>query len=302
MRRGIFFDLPEDDYHADPALGSTDLRRLLASGPDYWWQSPLNPNPPERKASPALDFGRALHKLVLEGNQAFSVRYVRRPDDLVRLDAKAKAQLCPNGETVIDGDDFDRIKVSGELIAKNPDLAAAFEGGVPEVSVFWEETLDDGFVVRCKARFDYLKIRGVGDLKSIRNYMSKPFAEACTRSIVEYRYDMQAAHYLQGRGQLGRLVEDGLVFGDHDAAWLKRTAACQTFAFQWVFFQAEGAPITWSRSLSPGNPILDIAERDRTKALQVYRQFKQAFADGEMWLLTEPVTELDLNSLPRWFQ
>ena len=120
---------------------------------------------------------------MLEGNQAFSVRYVRRPDDLARLDAKAKAQLCPNGETVIEGNDFDRIKVSGELIAKNPELAAAFEGGVPEVSVFWERPLDDGFVVRCKARFDYLKIRGVGDSKSISNYMGRPFGErACARS------------------------------------------------------------------------------------------------------------------------
>jgi len=301
-RLGIYFDLDEDTYHQDLALGSTDLRRLLSSGPDFWWQSGLNPNPPERKESPALNFGRALHKLVLEGSQAFAVRYVRRPDDLARLDAKSKAKLCPNNETVLDGDDFDRIKVSGELIAKNPDLAAAFEGGVPEVSVFWEHTLDDGFVVRCKARFDYLKIRGVGDLKSIRNYMGRPFAEACGRSIVEYRYDIQAAHYLEGRAEVRRMVEDGLVFGDHDPAWLRRAADCEQFAFQWVFFQAEGAPITWSRSLSPGNPILDIAERDRGKALLIYRDFKQAFPDGDMWLLNEPVTEIDINELPAWFR
>jgi PDDEXK-like domain of unknown function (DUF3799) len=295
-RHGIYFDLDEDEYHADTALGSTDLRRLLASGPDYWWGSPLNPNKPERKQSPAQEFGSALHKLVLEGNQAFAVRYVRRPDDLERLTPKIKEQLCPNGETVIAGDDFDRIKVSGELIARNPDLAAAFEGGVPEVSVFWEE---DG--IRCKARFDYLKIRGVGDLKSIRNYMGKPFAEACGRSIVEYRYDVQAAHYLKGRAEVAPLVADGLVFGDHDAGWLKRVADSKSYAFQWVFFQAEGAPITWSRSLSPGNPILDIAERDRDRALEVYREFKQSFPDGEMWLLQEPVTELDINDLPRWY-
>jgi hypothetical protein len=297
MRLGIYFDLPEDQYHADPALGSTDLRRLLASGPDYWWESPLNPNPPERRPSPQLDFGKALHKLVLEGHQAFAVRYVRRPDDLVRLDAKAKAALAPDGQTVLDGDDYDRILISGELIAKNSDLAAAFEGGVPEVSVFWKRS--DG--TRLKARFDFLKIRGVGDLKSIRNYMGHPFAEACTRSIVTYRYDIQAAHYLEGRAEIARMVADGLVYGDHDAAWLKRAADSRVFAFQWVFFQAEGAPITWSRSLSPGNPILDIAERDRQKALQTYSEFKNKFSDNEMWLLNEPVTELDINDLPRWY-
>src|SRR5262245_19584298 len=118
-RQGIYFDLPEEDYHADPALGSPDINQCRASGPDYWWNSPLNPKRPERKSSPSQEYGRALHKLVLEGHQAFSVRYVRRPDDLVRLDARAKATLCPNGETVLDGDDFDRIVVAGELIAKN---------------------------------------------------------------------------------------------------------------------------------------------------------------------------------------
>ena len=209
--------------------------------------------------------------------------------------------LCPNGETVLDGDDYDRILISGELIAENPDLAAAFEGGVPEVSVFWEQPLDDGLIVPCKARFDYLKVRGVGDLKSIRNAFGRPFGEACMRHIVDYRYYIQAAHYLAGRGELAGLVADGAIYGDHDPAWFKRVADCQAFAFQWVFFQAEGAPITWSRSLSPGNPILAMGERDRHKAMQVYRDFKQSFSEGEMWLLQEPVTELDINDMPRWF-
>jgi hypothetical protein len=295
-RRGIYFDLPEDDYHADPALGSTDVKRLLASGADYWWLSSLNPNQPEHRSSPALEFGRALHKHVLEGRQAFASRYVRRPDDLVRLDAKAKATLCPNGETALDGDDYDRIIVSAALIAQNPDLAAAFEGGMPEVSMFWDH---DG--IHCKLRFDYLKVRGIGDLKSIRNYMGRPFREACMRAIVDYRYDVQAAHYLEGRGHLAGFVADGLVFGDHDPNWLKRVAAAEAFAFQWVFFQAENAPITWSCSLSPGNPVLDIAGRDRAKAFETYREFCDAFPAGDMWLLKEPVTELDINDMPRWF-
>ena len=28
-----------DEYHADPSLGSTDLKRLLRSPADYWWES-----------------------------------------------------------------------------------------------------------------------------------------------------------------------------------------------------------------------------------------------------------------------
>jgi len=301
-RYGIYFNLPEADYHADPALGSTDLKRLLASGPDYWYWSPLNPDAPQRDLTPQLLFGRALHKLVLEGSQAFSSLYVRRPDNIKRLNGKTKAALSPNSENILDGEDYDKIITSAEMIAKNPDLAAAFEGGVPEVSVFWEHFLDGEFIIPCKARFDYLKTRGIGDLKSIRNIYGAPFADACTRSIVNFRYDIQAAHYLEGRAQIGQFVRDNLVYGDYDPGWLNRVVAAPSYAFQWVFFQAEGAPITWSKSLSPGNPILDIAERDRNKAMQTYREFTQKFPAGQMWLSFDPVEELNINSMPPWFK
>jgi hypothetical protein len=294
QRDGIYFDLDAEAYHADPALGSTDLKNLIRSGPDYWWNSSHNPKRPE-KTSDALEFGKALHRLVLEGQQAFTSRYVRRPDDLVRLDAKAKAVLCPNGETVLDGDDYDRILVSAELIRKNPNLAQAFEGGASEVSVFWTERVNDADV-RCKARFDYLKTRGIGDLKSIRNPFGLPFAKACTRQIHSLRYDLQAAHYLEARKRLGDLP----AFGDAPKQWLERVAASEQFAFQWVFFQAESAPITCARVLSPGNDIFEKALHDRRLALETYVAYRARFGFDEMWVLEDEVRELSLDEMPRW--
>ena len=82
--------------------------------------SSLNPNASEPKTSPSLDFGRAVHTSALEGRQAFESLYVRRPDDLARLDAKAKALLCPNGETVLDGDDYDRIRLAVGVDRRKP--------------------------------------------------------------------------------------------------------------------------------------------------------------------------------------
>jgi len=299
--RGIYFELAEDEYHADPALGSTDLRRLMASGPDYWWHSSLNPTPPPAKTMPAIEYGKALHKLVLEGRQMFEANYVQRPPDLAKLDAKTKAELAPNGQTVLATDDYDAILFSAAQIASNPGLVTAFEGGQPEVSIFWHARLDDGYIVPCKARWDYLKVRGIGDLKSIRNIYGKPFGEACIRSITDYRYDIQAAHYLIGRGELAHFVQAGLVHGDHDPAWLERVAQSPSYAFQWVFYQAQGAPIVWSRSLSWGNPILEIAMRDRHKALETYRDYKQTFPTG-MWRLNEPVSELQIDAMPGWYR
>ena len=78
---GIYFGLEAELYHADPALGSTDVKRLLVSAPDYWWHSRLNPaRPTETEPTPAQAFGRAVHLMVLEGEAAFSAAYMREPD------------------------------------------------------------------------------------------------------------------------------------------------------------------------------------------------------------------------------
>lgn len=298
---GIYFGLNEDTYHADPALGSTDLKRLLASGPDYYWHSRMNPLRPKDTVTPARLFGRAVHKIVLEGRESFEALYVRRPDDLARLTAKERAVLAPNGQDVLDGEDYDRILVAGALITKNPDLATAFSGGMPEASVFWTETNSDGFTYRLKSRFDYLKVRGIGDLKSIRNTRGIEFPAACRRAIADWRYDVQACHYLRARTLIAAMVAAGRLFGDHDPAFMQAVAASEEHAFQFVFFQATDAPITWSTAISHGNPMLEYAGADIARALLTYRRFMDAFGPDQMWVLQEPVNELDVGEMPAWF-
>lgn len=298
---GIYFGLDEDEYHADPALGSTDIRRLKKSGPDFWWHSRMNPLRPKDSDTAAKLFGRAVHKIVLEGRDKFERLYVRRPDELARLTAKERATLAPNGQDVLDGEDYDRILVAGALITKNPDLATAFSGGMPEVSVFWSTRMDDGFPVRFKARFDYLKPRGVGDLKSIRNTRGIEFPSACRRAISEWRYDIQARHYLEARAQIERLFMQASVFGDVDDEFLLNVVQAPAYGFQFVFFQATDAPITWSTALSDGNPILEHAANDVAGALAVYRTFMNRFGPNTMWILQEPVNELDVSEMPAWF-
>ena len=34
---GFYFDLPEDDYHAIPALSASGIKNLLISNPDFWF-------------------------------------------------------------------------------------------------------------------------------------------------------------------------------------------------------------------------------------------------------------------------
>lgn len=73
---GIYFDLPEEIYHADTAIGSTSLM-ALAKDPCKWQYDRLRPR---KDATPEyLTWGRAWHCRVLEGKAAFEERYANPP-------------------------------------------------------------------------------------------------------------------------------------------------------------------------------------------------------------------------------
>lgn len=344
---GVYFGLAAEAYHADPALGSTSLKRLLTSGPDFWWNSPMNPARPEDgDDTPSLIFGRAVHAMVLEGREALDAVYERAPDPegllvtdehmvawldanqdavallgekvprskagkaalIARLDPTARildfirAAAEGAGRIILPAEQYDRIVAAATMIRTNPALVQAFSGGVSEVSVFWDHDLGDGEApIRCKARFDHLKVRAIGDLKSIRNIGRRPFIKACCNAIAVYGYDVQAAHYMEGRAELPRLVAAGKVFGEHDPEWLARVAASEETAFVFVFYQADSAPIAWGTQLSPGNPILEIGRTSADHALWTFADFRKRFGPEAAWVLTDPISELDLNDLPAWY-
>jgi len=332
---GVYFGLPNDDYHDDRALGSTNIRKLRRSGPDYWYGSPLNPRRPVRKPNKYLTFGHAIHTRVLEGPAAFDKLFECEPDReglLITMDdlrefceragfdkvPRSKAGLIElalkidkaarildvikqraeeAGRTLVDLDDYERMMIATALITKNPELSTAFMNGMPEVSVVFDR--DDG--VRCKTRFDYLKPRGIADLKSIRNPLEKDFEQACRERFCNARYDIPAELYLEGRARLPGLVKAGRVFGECDPALLTRIVEAPEFAISFIFLQAEDAPITWSFTLSPGNPILSYAREHIEQAIRTYKQFMDAFGPDQMWVLAKPTEELDINELPGWY-
>lgn len=300
---GIWFGMRDKEYHEDPALGSTDIKNLLISPPDFWFESYMNPTKVfDDESTPARIRGKAMHAIVLEGLDAFNERFVRRPDDEPGATPSekgantkaAKRDLCGNGEDLLHGEVFDRVLQARTMIEMHTDLKTAFSGGISEVSVFW--TRPDG--VRVKCRFDYLKPKGFGDLKSITNVQGKPFKQACHDAIAYNGYLRQAVHYLSGRGKLPALYEAGKVFGDHDAALLKKIATTKPTGMAWVFWQAEGAPIVYGRSLSYDNPLVAYETEQIDVAIKHYKEWLGKFGTDKLWFLDEPVTELDASELP----
>jgi hypothetical protein len=265
--------------HLSPGFGawSSDHKKLLQNPCDYWYESPMNPNRPIDKDTPARLRGKAMHKLVLEGEASFDKLYLRGADyseDMTPAQKSAqtkatKAQAAEVGKEVLSAEVYDRVAIAAAMITKNPKLATAFTGGISEVSVFWTR---DG--VRRKARIDYLKPRGIGDLKSITN----PREMASRRRAAARRHlplRDQGALYIEGRSMIpGLLMRAGYLPTHTCQSRHKHGSACKcatakVFAFQWVFFQADKAPVTWSRILRRQIQFVDRQARNRPGGRQL---------------------------------
>ena len=153
------------------------------------------------------------------------------------------------------------VRAAASNITLNPHLARAFTGGAAEVSVFWVD--EDG--IACKARHDYVKPRTLVNLKKFANQRQRPVDLAIDLAIAEYRYDLQAAHYLDSYPHMHSAACDGRVFGDCPlpAGWARQIAAPEAIVYSWIFHQMDGPPVTVGRQIAPNSPTLNRAIRDR---------------------------------------
>ena len=315
---GIYFGLSEAEYFADVANGSSDMKRLSYSPPDWFWESRWNPLWVPEKSTPAQIQGRAKHTIILEGRAKFESLYGRKTLNYATTEGKKqKERFAAEGKTPLDQDEYDRAIVLGEIVKANPYLSNAFEGAVAtELSVLW---MRDG--IKRKARIDCFKHRAIVDLKNISNDREIPFPKAALRYIDNYSGHVQAAHYAEARLAMRGLLEQGLVFGDgYDPDALKAAVMEPAFAFVFVFAQASGAPLTWSFKLS-FKPAREWADEDGEvhtdpeevnemfrlgrvaieRAERNYKAYLERYGLTSAWLLAEPIEELDISSMPSWF-
>jgi hypothetical protein len=322
---GIYIGLSAHRYHADEALGSSGIRDLLKGPNLFWHKSRMNPKWTPDKQTEGKIVGTATHRLLLDGADLFNAEYVRGPygpndDELSSADksalTKAAKKKLLEGQELLTQESYDFVVGCKEVLDSDPKLAGCLDNGLSEVSVFW--TRPDG--VRCKARLDKLKIRGIGDIKTIANERERPLEQACLLDFATYRYDIPAEHYSEGRRQMGALLAAGKVFAGDDCEpivgpnmfgdiavmkFLEQCVAYKNFGFQLVFIPKKGAPDAWSTVLSQGNPILVGstdplvvgARADIETAIEAYKAAMNQFGRGKRWLPGHDVEELDITDL-----
>lgn len=132
LEPGVYFGLPEDEYHAHPALSASGIKNLMVSPLDFWARSWMNPYPREDSDSFAMKLGTAFHRRILEGREAFYRDYgpTCDPSDYPTAlktndDLKARLEGCGLKATAKD---------------KKSDLIAKLEAADPS-AVIWESIL-----------------------------------------------------------------------------------------------------------------------------------------------------------------
>ena len=195
ITEGIHPNIPNDVYHAETGWwSSTQLKGLL---PEHY--------KPVTGESDAMRFGTLAHTAVLEPDLLDA--YVTLDAAKVGLKAdgtpaanpymtgawkKAAAEVEASGGIPVALADMELALRMRDAVAAHPTAAALLMStdGVSEESVF---TVDDD-AVKHKARFDRRIPGAIVDLKTTS---SKPGAAALGRAVLDYGYDLSAAHYLE---------------------------------------------------------------------------------------------------------
>jgi len=319
---GVYLGLDSDIYHRVPALSASGIKNLLISGPDFYYRCPwLNPNYADEDTE-AMFIGRAYHKRILEGREAFYGDYAQTfepPAECLRTVDDIKDALNKSGIEKPKGLKADLIEqlleiqpralildelradyevehhgkefLSHDLIAKIETAAAMVEHHPDNKKLitggYPEVSIfwqQDG--LRFKARLDYLKPKAFIDLKTFGNYLNKPIDNAIYAAMGGGKIHIQLVHYMNAIERAKKLP----VFGEHDPDWLKEFRVCQEHGC-YVLFMAKGvAPLARAKKFLRGSMyscgLVAIEE-----AVRRFQTYKEHFGDLP-WIDLEPIGEL----------
>jgi hypothetical protein len=134
------------------------------------------------------------------------------------------------------------------------------------------------------------------------NQRGRPVDLAILLAIAEYRYDIQARHYLSVYWYLWMAAQDGAIFGDCPLppTWPDQIAIPEDIAFTWIFHGAD-APVSKGRSLTADCPALNKATREIALAKRIYRDCLAKFGT-DPWATDEPVKAIESSDLPAWMR
>lgn len=177
------------DYQKADGISSTDLKQIAKSPAHfrYWKDNP-------KEDTPALLFGRAVHKYVLEIDDFFN-EFAVAPN----VDRRTKAgkeewalfEVDNQGKNIIPTDDFEKIKAMREVLYNTPFISQILSGK-KEVSFFLKDE-ETGLIKKCRpdCLTDISDTHILVDYKSTDNADSDVFM----KQAINLMYDLQMSYY-----------------------------------------------------------------------------------------------------------
>ena len=183
------------DYDKIPAVRRSDLWELRKSPLHYLYTVTH-----EEEPTPALAFGIAAHKYILE-EEDFWKDYVLAPEvDRRTKDGKAVwnqfvNELVETGKSSISASDYTVIQDMNAAILKNPTAAALLKTGKHEVPIEWTDA-ETGEPCKCRpdCLTEYQGRKYIVDYKTTTSCEEGAFERSCRA----YGYKLQAAMYTEG--------------------------------------------------------------------------------------------------------
>jgi hypothetical protein len=185
----MFLDISNEEYHRRPGVSASMLKSMARGWRTFEAEHIAKTAP--RKESAAMALGTAVHTALLEPER-YEADYVVCPAECSDRRTKAFKEWSATveGNQVLTAEDADTIHSIRVNQAKDPFVSQLLNvGGIVEKSFEWDE-----YGTLCRMRFDKLHGPICVDIKTCQDASYDAFA----KTIVTYRYDLQAAHYLAG--------------------------------------------------------------------------------------------------------
>lgn len=204
---GLVFDLSNTEYHATAAVSATILKAMRKS-PAHG-RALTDPARPAKAPSAAMAAGTLAHCALLEPEQ-LAARYAVKPKDFDGRTAAGKAWAADNaGREIVSAEQMQTALRQADAVRALPEIGHMLASGRPEVSAFW---IDPATGAYCKCRPDWVHETDAGvvllDLKTTQDASPAGFP----RSIANYGYHLQDAHYRDGYEIASGKAVLGLVF------------------------------------------------------------------------------------------
>lgn len=330
---GIYLGMPEDEYFAAPALGSSDMKALYIDPESWWWEKrPESPLREEAERDPnAVKLGKAVHMALLEGLDKYRAHYAIKPDrrnypgaleTVEQMKAWLRERELKVGgnrpqliERILDEDPTALVwdAIVEQVLQGRTDLTRQQDARIQLTRRFIErdeelvKLLDPGLSevsvfwkdkttgALMRARFDRLSVFGPSDLKSFtRRRNARPLTGALRRAADE-QWHIQVAHYWEAWDVLPLLPVHG--GSDDERALLSQIIAASRGGecdhFTWVFYPVNGAPSPLAKRLMRTGLITSEGETRLRDAKANYAIWTRLYGLETAWIDTEGVTDID---------